>query len=557
MIARWRLLALGLIVAALSACGHVTNDDQRLCAGPSCPGYDPQSGYRFDPGKAPQRNTLVVVTLSGGGVRASALAYGTLLALKDLKGPGGASLLDDVDIISSVSGGSVTAGWYALRGHAGLEDPAGLKQFLYADNMAAMAWRGLNPAALTGYLVTDYQRSDTLTGYFADRLFKDSTYAEVDSTYRTTANQPFVILNATDLGHEIVFPFTQGRFDLLCSDLARYRLADAVAASANFPIVFSPIGVRNYSPDCRAHDATWQAAGPPQWIDSYLRNYDSRNPAGIDEAGHATPIRPSNGLLQLRAARSASDYVNAGNDDHVVHLLDGGVVDNLGIQSVFAIEDDPICTPGLFQRLATPRPPAYRRIDHVLFVVVNARSRDPAGIDAEVAPPDIPSSLLRMIDTSLDSTILSTQNYLTSELQAIAGYGTTADAATKGYTPRSVSRRGSCWCNTSPVSSTSPGCVGAGSAQIDRANVPLQAKIVTVDFEMIPYKPCRDRFWGMSTSWTLPARDIDDLVTLPRILLSKSPDLKDFYKSFGTRDDMQAEADRLSGAKVDFTDVCS
>ena len=40
---------------------------------------------------------------------------------------------------------------------------------------------------------------------------------------------PYLILNAADMGSGTVFPFTQVWFDLLCSDLASFPIADAVA----------------------------------------------------------------------------------------------------------------------------------------------------------------------------------------------------------------------------------------------------------------------------------------------------------------------------------------
>src|SRR5258707_3830529 len=125
MLAMTRLLqraavAFGLL--ALGACdhfAHVTN--ARLCGGQAAAcRYDPDFGYRFAPRKS-ARDTFIGVTFSGGGVRAAALAYGTLQALKRLPATSGeGTLLDEVDVISSVSGGSVTAAWDAPKGPSGL-----------------------------------------------------------------------------------------------------------------------------------------------------------------------------------------------------------------------------------------------------------------------------------------------------------------------------------------------------------------------------------------------------------------------------------------------------
>src|SRR4029077_2751468 len=83
--------------------------------------YLPEAGYRFErlePGDNSDE-LFVIVTFSGGGTRAAALAYGVLEALRDTtiqwRGRSRA-LLDEVDVISSISGGSFPAAYYALRG---------------------------------------------------------------------------------------------------------------------------------------------------------------------------------------------------------------------------------------------------------------------------------------------------------------------------------------------------------------------------------------------------------------------------------------------------------
>ena len=294
-----------LLAAVSSSCAHTTN--VALDKFDS----DPLRTYRYNP-KA-DRDTLVVVNLSGGGIRAAALSFGALQELAELPGTGADALLDQVDIISSVSGGSVTAGWYALKGRAGLEPTDArnaLWGFLHHDWTNELAWRGLNPLTAASYTFTDYSRSDVLADFFADKLYGETTYAQILDLYKNDKRQPYVILNATDLGHETGFAFTQGQFDLLCSDLSRYRLADAVAASANFPLAFSATGLRNYS-NCEAqHSDAWKADGPPQWIAHYDR-FDTLQ----SRAANAFQ------LPELRQARRAKSYIDPDPRDKYIHLL--------------------------------------------------------------------------------------------------------------------------------------------------------------------------------------------------------------------------------------------
>ena len=67
----------------------------------------------------------LVLAFSGGGTRAAALSYGVLQALREteVSTAGEAQrLIDKVDLISSVSGGSFTAAYYGLYGEKMFSD---------------------------------------------------------------------------------------------------------------------------------------------------------------------------------------------------------------------------------------------------------------------------------------------------------------------------------------------------------------------------------------------------------------------------------------------------
>ena len=81
--------------------------------------YDERIGQTTAGAGGRSDNLLVGLAFSGGGTRASALSSGILEALRDdtinLNGHE-RRLLDEVDIISSVSGGSFTAAYFGLFG---------------------------------------------------------------------------------------------------------------------------------------------------------------------------------------------------------------------------------------------------------------------------------------------------------------------------------------------------------------------------------------------------------------------------------------------------------
>ncbi len=107
---------------------------------------------------------VVALSFSGGGMRAAAFSYGVLTGfdetpVKTRTGP--VSLLDRLDFLSGVSGGSVLAAYYGLKGRAALADfkqrfllanaEEGLQTNLSLGNIARGLQGGVNDA--TGFPV--------------------------------------------------------------------------------------------------------------------------------------------------------------------------------------------------------------------------------------------------------------------------------------------------------------------------------------------------------------------------------------------------------------------
>ncbi len=109
-----------LLAFVLAACAHYPVNTRAS-------EYRKDGGYRFDPLVEKDRadELFICLSLSGGGTRAAALAYGVLQALRDARIPrrgAETALLEEVDCISSVSGGSFTTAYYALFGARLFED---------------------------------------------------------------------------------------------------------------------------------------------------------------------------------------------------------------------------------------------------------------------------------------------------------------------------------------------------------------------------------------------------------------------------------------------------
>jgi NTE family protein len=131
-------------------------------------------------------------------------------------------------------------------------------------------------------------------------LFNGATFADL----APRPGRPFLIVNATDLAIGARFEFTQDQFDLLSSDLSQFPVARAVAASSAFPLFFAPVVLRNYSAD--------HPTSEPEFIQSVLSNPTA-----------------SSRLKEL--ASQERSYVD-GDQRKFIHLVDGGISDNLGLR---------------------------------------------------------------------------------------------------------------------------------------------------------------------------------------------------------------------------------
>lgn len=320
------------------------------CASTMAPhnGHSPQAiapdqGYRGGaprPDWAPE-SLVFDLSFSGGGTRAAALAYGVLEELArtpvTVKGQQ-RRMLDLVETISSVSGGSYTAAYYGLFGDRLFQDFE--RKFLKRDVQNEIAASFFAPTNLFSMSSPYYGRSDVVAEYLDQVLFEGKTFADLDRAVRQE-KRPFVLINATDMARTSRFEFTQDQFDLLCSNLGTYKVSRAVAASSAVPVVFSPITLSNYAGNC--------GFTQPEWI---TRALGSRRES----------------VRRYAVASDLQSYLDSGKRKYI-HLLDGGLSDNLGLRATL----DRLALAGSAAELAeTYGRNGLRRLVHV---VVNAQAR--------------------------------------------------------------------------------------------------------------------------------------------------------------------------------------
>jgi NTE family protein len=313
----------------------------------------PNAGYRAAQVKDPQNSDhmLLFLTFSGGGTRAAAFSYGVL---EELRKTGMTidgkrrRLLDEVDWISSVSGGSFTAGYYGLFGDRIFEDfeTKFLKKNIQGALGAGIFFNPINWFRLSsGY----FDRSDLAAEYYDKHVFEGGTFGDL-----AARKGPMIMMNATDMTHGIRVGFNQDAFDLICSDLSQFPVARAAAASSAVPMLLTPITLRNYAGTC--------GFKLPERFEEMLKS------RSISER-------------QFYLLNNVSVFLDSEKKPYI-HLLDGGIADNLGLR---AILDRTIARGSIWEFFkGTP----LEHVHKVVFFVVNAETETDTKWDrSEGIPP--------------------------------------------------------------------------------------------------------------------------------------------------------------------------
>jgi len=294
--------AMGLSMTACSSPGTYMNQPLRSLAPPAQSSSISVGGYRRGQlASADARpDILVALAFSGGGKRSAAFSYGVLRGLRDfhIDYHGDRSLLQIVDVISSVSGGSFTAAYYGLFHDRIFTDyetdflKRDIEAYIYGTYLLPWEWRWMFDPR--------YGTNDRMAEIYDQTMFHGATYADL-----ITKGLPLISIDATDINYGTVFPFNQDQFDLICSDLTSFPVARAVAASNGFPVIFAPVNLIDYAKDC--------APRMPRWV------LQAQSAPSLSREGNL--------------ARIARLYLDPGKTSYI-HLMDGGISDNLAMRGM-------------------------------------------------------------------------------------------------------------------------------------------------------------------------------------------------------------------------------
>jgi NTE family protein len=440
---------------------------------------DPHTGYRLETRQAASTNSkdnLVVLAFSGGGTRAAAFSYGVLEFLRrtEIVARHGTKfrLLDSVDVITGVSGGSFTALAYGLYGEKLFDEYE--QRFLKRNVQGELISRALNPGYWGDLSSEGWGRSELAAQLYDEILFNGATFGDLNR-----GKGPMILASATDISTGSRFVFNQGIFDIICSDLNAVPLSRAAAASSAVPVVLSPITIKNYGGTCG-----WTA---PEWAKPFL---DADNP----------PRPAARAIRSLMAAQAYGDSARR----PYLHLVDGGVSDNVGMRGVLdALE--------IFEALhAVGLPTPLDSARRIIVLVVNSLSSPRTNWDESYTPPGTVDILLKSAGTPIDAF-----SYETIELLR--------DTAARWQTLRMIRNSAAFAANTDPKVAAA---VRVPAAEIYAIDVSFSALKDKAELAYLNQQP---------TTFVLSSEAVDRLRAAGGAIIMDSPEFKRLLKDLGAK----------------------
>jgi predicted acylesterase/phospholipase RssA len=324
------------------------------------------AGYRFANAPPTEHNSdelFVVLMLSGGGTRSAAFSFGVMKELGLTAVPkADRTLLDEVDVISSVSGGSFPAAYLALNG------PQGLPKF-ETDFLKWNAQRDITLTLLLNQQIRNrlrsqyFSRIDVAVEKWDQHLFHGATFGQL------IGRRPYLMIDATDIATGTIFPFTQAYVDPLCFDLSKFQIARAVGASGAFPPLLSPLTIENHGTRCNYV--------PPDWVTN----------SSTDRWRNRERYRMASEVMSLTNAKTRP----------YVHLTDGGLGDNTGARNIaraLSVDESEIPLAEMVRS---------GKIQRLLLIVVNAQVVEENDVDITAHAPGVLRTLLGAVDAPLNN----------------------------------------------------------------------------------------------------------------------------------------------------------
>jgi len=405
---------------------------------------------------------LLLLTFSGGGTRAAAFSYGVLRALADTKvviNGDQRRLIDEIDGISSVSGGSFTAAYYGLFGDRIFKDFE--NKFLKQDVQSELTKRVLSPLSWPKLGSLYYDRSDLAADYYDELLFEKRTFRDI-----VISKGPIISINATNLALGAQFTFMGSQFAPICTDLLLYPVSRAVTASSAVPGAFTSIILKNYAGTC-----DYQL---PEWATKALleRHINTR---------------------RYHHAKMLSDYLNTEKQPYI-HLLDGGISDNLGIRPIINVT---LIEGGIWNKL---KDLDLENTNKLVVIAVNAQKEIDTSFTKRGFSVPLIDTLGAASSAPLDQYSFETmellRNNMTSWRAAITASRCRETESLKSEMEKNTPR-------------ATPSCAA-------------QTYLIEMSFDMLQEQSEREHLQHLPTSFNLDPSDVDRLIEAARQILNDS-----------------------------------
>jgi NTE family protein len=466
--------ALSLVVALLLLLGGCATRQ----VNPAIAQYNPRSGDHFEQQleRRGDHQDFVILAFSGGGTRAAAFSYGVLETLKRIEiGTNSGRdirLLDEVDVITGVSGGSFTALAYGLYGEKLFDDYEA--RFLKRNVQGELTARFLDPLNWGALSSNGWGRSELAAQLYDEILFNQATFADL---YR--AGGPMIAVSATDLATGARVVFLPENFDFMCADLAPIGLSRAAAASSAVPVVLSPITINNYGGSCGHRE--------PAWLEPFT---DTANP----------PRPVARMLKRLQEMRELDDGVK----NPYLHLVDGGISDNLGLRGVLDVLETFEALHAAGQR--TPLDDKRR----IIIFVANALSTPSTAWNKSEDPPGTIDILIKAAGVPID-------RYSGEMVEQLK------DVIARWNTMRRIGDSVAVAKDKDPAMTY---VVKAPQAEI---------YLIDVSFQALKGESARDYLNQLPTSFRLPDEAVDRLRAAAATIILDSPAFQQLLKDEGAR----------------------
>lgn len=270
------------------------------------------------PGEEKPEETIGLC-LSGGGFRAMLFHVGVIWRLNEL------GQLPKLGRISSVSGGSITAGLLALKWHQltfSAEGVATNLQEEFVQPLRTFAGETVDAWAIAMGLLDPFSTiSEKVEHAYRKHLFGDAKLQDLP-------DNPRFVINATNIQTAVLFRFSkpyQGDYRIGLIQKPKIPLAQAVAASSAFPPVLSPCALKVDAADFSTDDPQ----APAELTGKDFRSEIVLSDGGVyDNLGLETVWKRCRTILVSDAGQQIADEARPATDwvRHAIRVLE--VVDN-------------------------------------------------------------------------------------------------------------------------------------------------------------------------------------------------------------------------------------